>query len=414
MVFASLHWSFCHYCKLFWVRAEKQGQNASNLSPLRIQWRSTKLLPCIEWSWAEQAWHRWIFSTSPAPPIFILQACWKMDHPLSPRNPKTFAMLCWICSGNPRCHWPGFQKMSYLSQFGSVYRMDLNGLPEKIYFIYLSSHICIFGLVQMCASLLHANLAMFRFVCYCQPNVDVQCLQQLHEGFNPRFLQHQEGNKCDCMQTFRGFMRQFKASKLCLRRGPWVVDAFVKDWSPATWRWSLVLLDDSPKAWTPQRVPRWQTLKKSDVVFIQPVLNEIVGELRLILEDILRKLCVCVQPQRAQSQLKNSNSKTFSTYWVVGSNFNSPPSSSMAPSSQIVNNDVNGSKVSPTSKYRRIPKHSNLEALRPEFSCQRSQVLQGLANLIITLGVQAFLGLAEKPKEKTKRRKELLRNFTSL
>jgi len=86
----------------------------------------------------------------------------------------------------------------------------------------------------------------------------------------------------------------------------------------------------------------------------------------------------------------------------------------MAPSSQIVNNDVNGSKVSPTSKYRRIPKHSNLEALRPEFSCQRSQVLQGLANLIITLGVQAFLGLAEKPKEKTKRRKELLRNFTSL
>ena len=85
-----------------------------------------------------------------------------------------------------------------------------------------------------------------------------------------------------------------------------MVDAFVKDWSPATWRWSLVLLDDSLKAWTPDRVPRWQTLKKSDVVFIQPVLNEIVGELCLILEDILRKLCVCVQPQRAQSQLKNS------------------------------------------------------------------------------------------------------------
>ena len=40
-------------------------------------------------------------------------SCWKMDHPLSPRNPRTFARLCWICSGNPRCHWPGLEMSTY-------------------------------------------------------------------------------------------------------------------------------------------------------------------------------------------------------------------------------------------------------------------------------------------------------------
>ena len=271
-------------------------------------------------------------------------------------------------------------------------------------------YICIFGLVQICASLLHANLAMFRFVRFCQPNLDVQSLQQLHEGFNPRFLQHQEGNKCDCMQTFRGFMRNFKASKLwlkawtlgggCLRKR--LISGHVALISCATWRFARSMnsskgpkMAKTEKKWRGvySTLPQWDCSWTASHTWTH-------------FEEVV---CLCPTSEGSVSIEKFQVPKSFSTYWVVGSNFNSPPSSSMAPSSQIVNNDVNGSKVSPTSKYRRIPKHSNLEALRPEFSCQRSQVLQGLANLIITLGVQAFLGLAEKPNEKKKRQKELLR-----
>lgn len=133
-------WSFCHYCKLFWVRAEKQGQNASNLSPLRIQWRSTKLLPCIEWSWAEQAWHR--FRLPPQLHQFEFSNS-KISKPVE-------KWIIRFLHGIQRLlqRFVGFvaeildttglaSKNVVLVQFGSVYRMDLNGLPEKIYFIYL-------------------------------------------------------------------------------------------------------------------------------------------------------------------------------------------------------------------------------------------------------------------------------------
>lgn len=136
--------SFCHYCKLFRVRAEKQGQNASNLSPLRIQWRSTKLLPCIEWSWAEQAWHRWIF----LPP--------QLHQSLYSKPVEK-----WIIR-----FLHGIQRL--LQRFvGFVAEiLDATGLAsEKCRtchngFEWASGenilHL-IFGLVQMCASLLHAN-----------------------------------------------------------------------------------------------------------------------------------------------------------------------------------------------------------------------------------------------------------------
>lgn len=63
---------------------------------------------------------------------------------------------------------------------------------------------------------------------------------------------------------------------------------------------------------------------------------------------------------------------------ALHSNFNSPPSSSMAPSFSFLQKETK----------------NDLKALRSELLSQRSQALQRLADFVAVPAVQALLGLA--------------------